>query len=104
MTDYGPDHAAAVDRHLREQDRLADLEAAADRERQTLQVGDKVRLLENIETVYDEPDGLWKTYLHIGMIGEVVRHINDDVWLVWFGGFVGDEVVSAADLERIHDD
>ena len=104
MTDYGPDHAAEVDRHMREQDRLADLEAAADRERDTLQAGDKVRLLEAIRIAEDYSTD--DVRLPVGTIGEVVQPLSQtsNVWIVCFGGTVGEAAVDGADLERIHDD
>ena len=104
MTDYGPNHAAAVDRHLCEQDRLADLEAAADAERQTLQVDDKVKLLEAVLISADYSTD--EVRLPVGTVGEVVQPLSktSHVWLVWFGGTTGDVAVHDANLKRVHDD
>ena len=104
MTDTGPDNAAAVDRHMREQDRLADLEAVTDRERETLKGGDKVELLEAIHVQADDSTDAFR--LPVGEIGEVIQPLSQtsNVWLVWFGGTVGEAAVDGADIERVHDD
>jgi len=104
MTDYGPNHAAAVDRHLREQDRLADLEAAYNAKRDWLEVGDTVYTKEPFTALLDD-DGQHAAYVKRGTVGEVVRCLSPykELWLVCFPSPVFDVEVKAATVERIAD-